>query len=664
MPRPRPKVKSAKLPDRASGTWWRAACIVLAGFLVYSNSLSGPFVLDDAESIVNNGAIRRLSNVGAVLLQRDTPIAGRPVVALSFALNYATTGLAVQAYHLTNIAIHAVCALMLFGIARRTLELPRFGGRYRAGAGDLALAISLLWVVHPLNTEAVNYVTERTESLMALFLLLTLYAAIRSVTCRRKAMWASLAVLSCAFGMGCKESMVVAPVIVVLYDRIFLFDSLRDAFAARWRLYGMLATTWLVLAYLMLPGPRSNSVGLSQTVRPATYLLNQARMVARYFELSAWPSDLVVDYGPAVSLHLRDVLPQAVFVVLLGIATVVALARRPPLGFLGAWIFTTLAPTSSVIPIATEVGAERRMYLPLMAVIALLVVGAHHIRFFQRRFSRVVAMTVLATVSISLGTATLIRNREYANGLSLAESVLRRWPTDIAHGMVGSELAMLGRDEEAIPELRLAVRTDPRSRYNLGVSLFNLKRFDEAIHELSGMADEHPMLGDVPAARRIIGHVFMIQHNWPKAINQLTLSLSMAPRDRETRTLLVDGLNNQGLELVDAGHFDQAVGVFRRATTVDPQRFDARHNLAAALFDNHDPAAAEREARQAVRLNPGDAGSYDLLGRALAVQGRMDEATAQLQQALRLAPNDGQIQDDFQRVVSAARSSKGGTRER
>jgi Flp pilus assembly protein TadD len=664
MPRPRPKVKSANLPDRASGTWWRAAFIVLAGCLVYSNSLSGPFVLDDGESIVNNGAIRQLSNVGAVLLQRDTPIAGRPVVAFSFALNYATTGLGVQAYHLTNIAIHAACALLLFGIARRTLELPRFGGRYRAGAGDLALAIALLWVVHPLNTEAVDYVTERTESLMALFFLITLYAAIRSTTGRRKAIWGSLAVLSCASGMGCKESMVVAPVIVFLYDRIFLFDSLRDTFRARWRLYGMLATTWLVLAYLMLPGPRSNSVGLSQTVRPATYLLNQARMVARYFRLSAWPSGLVVDYGPAMSLHLRDVFPQALFIVLLVIATIVALVRRPPLGFLGAWILITLAPTSSVIPIATEVGAERRMYLPLMAVIALLVVGAQGIWFFQRRFSRAMAMTVLAILSISLGAATLMRNREYASGLSLAESVLRRWPTDVAHGMVGSELAMLGRDEEAIPELRLAARTDPQSRYNLGVSLFNLKRFDEAIHELSGMADEHPMLGEVPAARRIIGHAFMIQHNWTQAINQLTLSLSMVPRDRETRTLLVDVLNNQGFGLVDAGKFDEAVRVFRRATTVDPQRFDARHNLAAALLDNHDRAAAEQEARQAVALNPGDAGSYDLLGRALAVQGRMDEALVQIQQALRLAPNDGQIQDDFRRVVSAAGSLKRETGKR
>src|SRR5205085_7642368 len=203
----------------------RLFTVILAGFLVYANSLSGPFVLDDNDSIVNNPAIRQLSHVGAVLLQRDTPIAGRPTVAFSFALNYALSGLALQPYHLTNIALHVLCALLLFSIVLRTLNLPRLPDRYRAASNNLAFAIALLWTVHPLNSETVDYMTERTESMMAFFLLLTLYAAIRSVTCRRKAMWSSVSVVACALGMGCKESMVVAPLIVFVYDRIFLFGS-------------------------------------------------------------------------------------------------------------------------------------------------------------------------------------------------------------------------------------------------------------------------------------------------------------------------------------------------------------------------------------------------------------------------------------------------------
>ncbi|HEV3215531.1 MAG TPA: tetratricopeptide repeat protein [Vicinamibacterales bacterium] len=655
----RPKTKAAQpsKPVRREwwrpGNWWRAGVILAAGFLVYANSLSSPFVLDDNDSIVNNPAVRQLSTVGAVLLQYNTPIAGRPAVAASFALDYALGGLAVRAYHVTNVGVHLLCALLLFGVVRRTLKLPRLADRYRRAADNLGLAIALIWVVHPLNSEAVDYVTQRTESMMALFLLLTLYAAIRSVTCSRKAMWASISVVSCALGMACKESMVVAPVIVFLYDRIFLFDSLRAAFAARWRLYGALATTWLLLAYFMLPGPRSGSVGTStlpSTMQPTTYLLNQARMVARYFRLSIWPSGLVVDYGPVAAVHLRDVAPQALFIAIAITATLIALVRCPPLGFPGAWIFITLAPTSSVIPIATEVGAERRMYLPLMAVSALLVAGAYSVPFIRRRLSERAAMATLAAVVLALGAATMVRNREYASGLSLAESALRRWPTDVAHGMVGSELSALHRDNDAVAELRIAARSDPRSRYNLGVTLFNMGRLDEAIVELKGMADEHPLMAEVPSARRIMAQAYALEHNWPKAINEATLSLSMAPRNAETLKLLADNLNNQGLELAGAGKFDQAVPLFRRAAAAEPQRSDLRHNLAAALFDNHDPAASEREARQAVALDSTDAGSYDLLGRALAVQGKIANAIAQFEQALRLAPNDPQFNDDLNRV--------------
>jgi tetratricopeptide (TPR) repeat protein len=651
--RSRPRAVSPNSPTPARRQWCRAIIVLVAGFLVYANSLSTPFVLDDSDSVVNNPAIRQLSNVGAVLLQRNTPIAGRPVVAATFALNYAFGGLTVWAYHVTNIGVHLLCALLLLGLVRRTLNLPRPADRYGDAADDLGLAVALIWVVHPLNSETVDYVTQRTESMMAFFLLLTLYAAIRSMTCSGKALWASISVVSCALGMGCKESMVVAPVVVFLYDRIFLFGSLRAAIAARWRLYGALATTWLLLAYFMVPGPRTGSVGsstLSNTVQPTTYLLNQARMVARYLRLSIWPSDLVVNYGPAIPLHFRDVVPQTICLAIAIAATLVALVRWPPLGFLGAWMFITLAPTSSVIPIVTEVGAERRMYLPLMAATTLLVVGAYSLKYFRHRLSRARAMATLAAVLLALGAATMVRNREYSSGLSLAESVLRRWPTDVAHGMVGSELSALGRNDEAVRELRIAARTDPRSRYNLGVTLFNMTQFDEAIVELKGMADEHPLLVEVPSARRIMGHAYALQHNWPKAINELTLSLSMTPRNAETRKLLVDVLNDQGLELAYADTFEQAVSVFRRAAALDPQRSDVRHNLAAALFDNHDPAAAEQEARQAVALDPTDAGSYDLLGRALAVQGKIADAVAQFEQALRLAPNDAQFTDDFNRV--------------
>ena len=169
----------------------------------------------------------------------------------------------------------------------------------------MALACALIWVVHPLQTEAVNYLSERTESLMGLFYLLTLYCGIRGADPQggQTPRWRAAAIAACAAGMACKESMVTAPVMVVLYDRVFLFDSFRAAFRARRGFYAGLFAGWLVLAVLMASTPRT-SVGFGSN--PWVYLLNQAQLVARYLWLSIWPRGLVVDYGLPRPLTLGD----------------------------------------------------------------------------------------------------------------------------------------------------------------------------------------------------------------------------------------------------------------------------------------------------------------------------------------------------------------------
>jgi tetratricopeptide (TPR) repeat protein len=634
----------------------RGALLVAAIALVYANSLSGPFVLDDNDSILANRTLHDWTNLAALIDQpRNTPLSGRPVVAFTFAINYAVGGLAVAPFHIVNIAIHALCALLLFGIVRRTLALPQFAQSWRNDreSTNVAFAVALIWAVHPLNTEVMDYLTQRTESLMALFLLASLYAAIRGVTCRRKVFWQIVSVAACGLGMLCKESMVVTPVLIVLYDRIFLFASFSESFSRRWRLYGCLALTWLGLLYMMVPGPRAGSAGFATGANPWNYLLNQAVMIARYLRLSVWPRGLVVNYGPPVPLRLLDVLPQAGVVMALIVATAVAFRRQPAAAFLGAWFFITLAPTSSFIPISTEVGAERRMYLPLMAIACLLVVAGSSL---LRRRDSLPGPAIITVVAMALGIATIARNREYASQLSLAESTLRHWPTDVAHGMVGNALSLLHRDDEALRELRLAARTDARARYNLGVGLYNVKRLDEAIVELERFAAENPMNELAPTARRALGDAFAIQHRWTQAINEYRLALSMIPNDPDTRRKLVHSFDSRGIELVETGRFAEAVDMFRKAAAEDPSDWSVRHNLAAALLDNRDAAGAEIEARKATEANPGDAGSFDLLGRALAIQGRYDEATNALNRALQIAPGDEQIQDDLRRVLAARKA--------
>ena len=131
MPRSRSSRKTPRPPTpppaaAARGLWWRVALIALAGVLTYWNSLSGAFILDDQSTIVDNLQIRELWNLAKIVApESDTAIAGRPLVNLSFAINHAIGGLAVRGYHVGNIAMHIVCALVAFGIVRRTIELPR-----------------------------------------------------------------------------------------------------------------------------------------------------------------------------------------------------------------------------------------------------------------------------------------------------------------------------------------------------------------------------------------------------------------------------------------------------------------------------------------------------------------------------------------------------------
>jgi tetratricopeptide (TPR) repeat protein len=602
--------------------------------------------------------------------ESDTPIAGRPLVNLSFAINYAIGGLSVRGYHAGNIAVHLFCALLVFGIVSRTLEWPRVRERFTGSPVNAAFAVALLWALHPLNTEVVDYLTQRTESMSAAFYLFTLYAALRAGGSRRPGAWQSLAVLSCGLGMACKESMVTAPLLVALYDRVYVFDSWKHAFRARRRLYMGLVATWLVLAALNSSGPRAAVGGFSTGVSVWTYLLNQTVVISRYLGLTIWPRSLVVFYGWPLPLTLRDVMPYALLIVFLLIATIVAMRRQPMIGFLGVWFFVTLAPTSSIVPIATEVGAERRMYLPLLAVIVLAVVGAYLMWDLVRarwhggaavsasRLASSGGAILLFGVAGALAAGSIARNREYASAQTLARTVVERRPTGIAHHVLAEQLTGAGRHEEAIVHLREAVRGgDSRAAYSLGIELFNAGKLQEAIDQFdafvrtSGLPYHlvprwlEPTASEVAIARTAMARAMMMQGRLPQAVEQAQAVLALAPSRVEARLLLADALfrqqryeeagvqyrqylesrpddvqalTNAGITLIASGRLDDAIVLFRHAVEIDPRRPSGRRILGMALLDRGDVEGAAVEAREGIALSPNDQGLRDLLRRALA----------------------------------------------
>ncbi|CAN5806320.1 hypothetical protein BH18ACI5_BH18ACI5_07780 [soil metagenome] len=577
--------------------WWPPVVIAFAAILAYSNSLSGPLIFDDRGTIVDNPTIEDLASIEVFSAPHETPAAGRPVANFSFALNYAQGGRSVTGYHLANIAIHVVAALLLFGIVRRAQP-----------SATAALAIGLIWALHPLNTEAIDYITQRTELLMGMFYLLTLYSAVCAPgAAARGGWWNMVAVVACALGMASKESIVTAPIAVLLFDYAFLSGSIPESFRRRRRLYSGLAATWLVLIALLWTTPRNLSAGFSaHDADTWTYLLNQCVLIVRYLWLALWPRDLVLYYGWPLPLTLGEVLPQALLIVALLGSTGYALWRYPRVGFLGAWFFLTLAPTSSVIPIATEVGAERRMYLALIAVVAISVVA------FRRLVAApTVRAAALVTVALLCGAGTIMRNVEYRSSLRLAETTFERWPTPAAHSMLGTELAAAGLLPEAERHLREAAPFHPPARYYLGTVLKQQGQAGEAIAQFeSFIASQPPELDQVHTARALLADVLLKEGRLGEAAIQYKAMLASHPEDPSAMVLLAQvylreqrfedaipllrsaavaepanasTLGSLGIALGSTGRLDEAIEVFRRAVDIDPQNAGARQNLDRAV---------------------------------------------------------------------------------
>jgi tetratricopeptide (TPR) repeat protein len=543
--------------------------LVAAGLAAFANGLGAPFVFDDQWAIVDNASIRHVwppSAMFAAPLQ--SAVAGRPVVNVSLAVNYALGGLDPWGYHAFNLGVHLLAALLLFGIVRRTLERPRLASRYGPVAAPLAGAVALIWLVHPLQTEMVDYVTQRTESVAGLFYLLTVYAAARATASPAgERRWSALAVGACGLGMASKESMVTAPLIVLLYDVVFNERGALVALRQRPRFYAALCSTWAILAVLVMSGPRSHSAGLSAGVTQWTYLLNQAPMIVTYLKLAFWPGPLVFDYGMPAALAFRDVLPHALLLLAMLAATAVAWRRARALAFAGLCFFITLAPSSSIIPIATEAGAERRMYLPLAALVVVIVIAAW--KAVGRRW---VAAGVLAVTCAGLVTITVQRNAEYRSPIVLWQTVVDRHPGGRAHYNLAVELKGAGRRDEAIDHYRQAVVDNPEAHYALGFELEADGRHDEAIAHFREYARRLPDDVNVIRAYIMLGRALTAQERWDEASDAFRQALRRQPSNADAHLGLADALAQQD-------RFDDAIAEYEQHLRLRPGNAVAREHL-------------------------------------------------------------------------------------
>jgi Flp pilus assembly protein TadD len=594
------------MPNRDSPGWLAPALLVLAALAAYGNSFAGPFVLDDVSSIAGNPSLRHLWPLPGPLSPPaglGLTVEGRPMLNLSLALNYAISGLNPWSYHALNLLIHLVGGLTLFGVIRRTLV--RLAGRARQ-AEFIALVSSVLWIVHPLQTESVTYVVQRAEALMGLWYLLTLYCFIRysepplplgreaTPPGKGQAFWAVLAVAACLLGMASKEVMVSAPVIVFLYDRTFVSGTFRTAWRRHRRLYVGLAGTWVLLGELVFrTGSRGGTSGFGVGVNPVSYWLTQFPAVARYLRLAFWPEPLVFDYGTPWVRGLGEVLPAALVVTALGAGTLWAFfcpapsgigaapaTGRRAIGFAGAWFFAVLAPTS-LVPGNRQTLAEHRMYLALAPLIAVAV--ASLVEVTRRKAEAVFAGwraalgCCLAAVAVGFTGLTLRRNLDYQSALRLFADTAAKGPGNpFAQANLGMALLAHARPAAAVGCFEAALRLQPNypiAENDLGNALLELGAASEAVAHYRAALRLNPAFAD---AHNNLGSALMRLHQIPEAAAEFETALRLQPNDAEAH-------NNLGSVWAGADRLAEAIPQFQAALRLAPDYMAARANLAKAL---------------------------------------------------------------------------------
>lgn len=600
------------------------AVLAVAAAVVYGRAIHSPFIFDDRMSVVENQSIVKLwplvgeaGRNGPLTPPVDNVTAGRPLVNLSFALNYRYGALDPTSYHITNIVWHVLSALLLWALVGRTLRLPYFGGRFARSAGLLAGIVALVWELHPLQTEAVQYVSQRTELMMGFFYLATLLASLRYWTAQSPAArsgWLVVATIACALGMACKEVMVTAPVVALLFERAFIAGSFRRAVRESWSLYVGLSLGWLVLLALNYGAPRSASAGFHVGVAAPYWWLTQLQVLVMYLKLTVWPWPLVIHYELPYHRSLATVWPWLLLVTPLIIATLVLLWRNKPIGFLGACVLLVLSPTL-VVPIPTEIAAERRMYLPLAALVALAIIGGYSIVEKLLRPgveigsntkkggsspARAAAKLLVATglvLAVVFSVIDIRRLAAYRDLLSLWQDAAIHQPDNaLVLSSLGSSYTGAGRYEEAIQTLRRALEITPDSaelgiHKQLGTALHLAGRTSEAIEHLQTAVELAP---DAPGVERQLG-IALIQIGRPQAaVAHLQRAVEQRPNDPETR-------DNLGAALSNANRPLEAIACYEQALQLNPNFVGAQFNLAIAYAKADRPnnaIAAAEKARQ------------------------------------------------------------------
>ena len=552
--------------------------LAIVVILIYTDTLTTPFILDDIRNIRDNPHIRvptlSLKNLTRAAFQSLE--SSRPVANISFALNYYFNGLNLVGLHLTNILIHLAGGIFLYFFVKATLRTPVLRAQFEK-CDWIPFFASFLWLVHPLQTQSVAYLVQRMNSLAAMFYILSMLFYVKfRLNAGNRRIWPLLAgcALAGLLAVGTKQIAATLPVFIILYEWYF-FQSLSLNWARRHFL--VLSGIFLLLIIISLIYLDYDPiVGILSAYKHRDFtlvqrVLTQSRVVIFYLGLLLWPqpSRLNLDHDFALSYSLTDpvttLISMAVITALIALAILTA-KREPILSYGILWFFGNLVIESSVIGL--ELVFEHRNYLPSMFVIPAMV--ALVFRYVKPTWAGVVFLCVVGTL---FTVWTFERNRVWSDELSLYRDCVEKSPAKARpHNNFGAILLQRGRLPEAIDELQTALRIKPDysdAHYNLANALVKQGNLTEGIYHFSETLRLRPR--NVKALNNMAATLVLMER-YPEAIDHLKKALTINPADTALHSNFGIILKKQG-NLVDARHH------LLRALEINPANASARRHL-------------------------------------------------------------------------------------
>ena len=637
---------------------WSAAVVFLLALLlwgIYGRTMSSPLVFDDRTSVIENSSIMKLWPLvgdrmpGPLNPPAGIPTSGRPLVNLTLALNYHYGALSPWGYRCFNLVVHLLAALLVGLIVKRILELDFFAARFSGSSDALAMLTAVLWAVHPLQTESVIYVTQRTELMVGLFYLATVYGSLRYWSAplgRWRQLWIGVSTLACLAGMSCKEVMVTVPIVVLLLERTLITGTFRAALRQSWPLYAGLAMGWVLLAALNYDAPRSASAGFHLSVPAYVWWFTQSKVLWMYFKLAVWPWPLLIHYYVPYVETFGEAWPWLLATTVLVGITTVFVWRRQATGLVGAWVLLILSPTF-VVPIITEVAAERRMYLPLAGIVllgtasgfllvrrAIFWIGGTDRAVGTTKPGRATAMVAAMGTMLAIvwSVVDVHRLAAFQDPITLWQDTIREGAADsFAYNNLGYELVNAQRLQEAMQPLQQALTLDssePKIYTNLGMALDGLGRSEEAIEEFQKALKIDPSYA---VAKRNLALSLAKAGRAKDGIAELEAVVGAHPNDATAHYDL-------GIALGQAGRFPEAIEQFQLAVAIRPEYPAAYNNLGVALLKLQQMEAAIRAFETAIAFDPKSGEAHKNLGVVLMSAGRPQEAISHFEELLRLDP--------------------------